>query len=127
MFPVRAMNIRMQDPSGPSQAAATSHEATLLAVMLRTSRLTWVFGDEGVLLSVRFLIDNYVMRAIAKIALNYLAYHEGNGGYQRRSYSDKRWLLDAASQVQGNASRFAVQLDSCRRDLNKNWLQRLLS
>ena len=57
----------------------------------------------------------------------YLAYHEGNGGYQRRSYSDKRWLLDAASQVQGNASRFAVQLDSCRRDLNKNWLQRLLS
>ncbi|MEQ8954743.1 MAG: transglycosylase SLT domain-containing protein [Gammaproteobacteria bacterium] len=57
----------------------------------------------------------------------YLAYHEGNGGYQRGTYREKRWLLNAASQVQANASRFAGQLDSCRRDLDKNWLQRLLS
>ncbi|GAB5499993.1 MAG: hypothetical protein PsegKO_23040 [Pseudohongiellaceae bacterium] len=57
----------------------------------------------------------------------YLAYHEGNAGYQRGTYREKRWLLEAAANVQANANRFAGQLDSCRRDLDKNWLQRLLS
>ena len=56
----------------------------------------------------------------------YYAYHEGNGGYQRGSYANKDWLLDAASRVQENASRFAMQLDGCRRDLDKNWFQRLI-
>jgi len=56
----------------------------------------------------------------------YYAYHEGNGGYQRGSYLDKQWLINAAGQVQANASRFSVQLDSCRRDLDKNWFQRLI-
>ena len=57
----------------------------------------------------------------------YYAYHEGNGGYQRGSYRDKQWLIDAADRVQSNSSRFSVQLDSCRRDLDKNWFQRLIS
>lgn len=56
----------------------------------------------------------------------YYAYHEGNGGYQRGSYQSKDWLIDAAARVQSNASRFAGQLDSCRRDLERNWFQRLL-
>jgi len=57
----------------------------------------------------------------------YLAYHEGNGGYQRGSYREKRWLLDAAAAVQANANRFAAQLGSCQSELDKNWFQRLLS
>ena len=57
----------------------------------------------------------------------YYAYHEGNGGYQRGSYRSKQWLVDAAARVQSNSTRFATQLDSCRRDLNKNWFQRLIS
>lgn len=57
----------------------------------------------------------------------YYAYHEGNGGYQRGTYQNKQWLIDAAAQVQSNSSRFAVQLDSCRRELDKNWFQRLIS
>lgn len=57
----------------------------------------------------------------------YYAYHEGNGGFQRGSYRDKPWLLDAAGRVQANSSRFALQLDSCRRELDKNWFQRLIS
>jgi hypothetical protein len=55
----------------------------------------------------------------------YLAYHEGNGGYQRGTYREKQWLLDAAARVQSNSDRFAVQLDGCRSQLNKNWFQRL--
>lgn len=57
----------------------------------------------------------------------YYAYHEGNGGYQRASYRGKRWLVDAAGRVQANSSRFAMQLDGCRRELDKNWFQRLIS
>jgi hypothetical protein len=57
----------------------------------------------------------------------YYAYHEGNGGYQRATYSDKQWLVDIAARVQANSNRFAGQLDGCRRELDKNWFQRLIS
>lgn len=57
----------------------------------------------------------------------YYAYHEGNGGYQRGSYREKAWLIDAAARVQDNSSRFAGQLASCERELGKNWFQRLFS
>ena len=57
----------------------------------------------------------------------YYAYHEGNGGYQRQTYRDKRWLIEAADRVQSNSSRFDRQLSRCRADLDKNWFQRLIS
>lgn len=57
----------------------------------------------------------------------YYAYHEGNGGYQRGTYRDKQWLVDAAGRVQSNSNRFANQLNECRAELDKNWFQRLLS
>ena len=57
----------------------------------------------------------------------YLAYHEGNGGFQRGTYREKKWLLDAAKRVQSNAEKFSNQLNSCRNELNKNWFQRLIS
>ncbi len=57
----------------------------------------------------------------------YLAYHEGNGGYQQGSYRGKQWLLDAAAQVQANASQFESQLAQCRRNLDKGWFARLIS
>lgn len=57
----------------------------------------------------------------------YLAYHEGNGGFQRGSYREKRWLLDTASRVQANANSFRAQLDGCRSDLERKWWQRLFS
>lgn len=57
----------------------------------------------------------------------YYAYHEGNGGYQRGTYREKAWLIDAANRVQANADRFVGQLNACERELEKNWFQRLLS
>ena len=57
----------------------------------------------------------------------YFAYHEGNGGYQRGTYREKQWLLDAANNVQSNAVRFDIQLDGCRSRLERNWWQRILS
>ena len=57
----------------------------------------------------------------------YYAYHEGNGGFQRGSYRSKQWLIEAAGNVQANSDRFSGQLAGCRRELGKNWFQRLIS
>jgi hypothetical protein len=56
----------------------------------------------------------------------YLAYHEGNGGFRRRSYEGKGWLLDVARNVQNTAKRYETQLQGCEQELGRNWLQRLL-
>lgn len=57
----------------------------------------------------------------------YLAYHEGNTGFARRTYADKQWLIDTANRVQGNADRYQAQIDLCAEELGKNWWQRLFS
>ena len=57
----------------------------------------------------------------------YLAYHEGNAGFQRGSYRGKQWLIEAANRVQMNSERFNSQLDGCRKELEKGWLRRLFS
>jgi hypothetical protein len=48
----------------------------------------------------------------------YLAYHEGQGGYQRGSYRQKPWLIHVARDVGANASRYQRQLEGCRTDLD---------
>jgi hypothetical protein len=57
----------------------------------------------------------------------YLAYHEGNTGFARRSYEGKGWLIDVASKVQANTNLYERQLAGCERDLNRNWFERLFS
>ncbi len=48
----------------------------------------------------------------------YLAYHEGQGGYQRGSYRQKPWLIHVARDVGANASRYQRQLEGCSTDLD---------
>ena len=43
----------------------------------------------------------------------YLAYHEGHGGYNRKSYNKKAWLLRVARKVQRRSDRYKSQLASC--------------
>ncbi len=43
----------------------------------------------------------------------YLAYHEGPGGYQRRSFDAKPWLLGVARKVDERAERYARQHTIC--------------
>lgn len=46
--------------------------------------------------------------------LLYLAYHEGIGGYQRKTYLKKSWLLPVARKVKARSEIYAMQLKSCR-------------
>ncbi len=62
----------------------------------------------------------YMSRSVSRsgIAMDdaynqYLAYHEGHGGYNRGSYRGKDWLLNVARQVQNRADLYEQQLQSC--------------
>lgn len=57
----------------------------------------------------------------------YLAYHEGNTGFARRTYANKQWLIDVANKVQANKNLYERQYAGCERDLNRSWYERLFS
>ncbi|MFA5984145.1 MAG: hypothetical protein WC782_09025 [Methylococcaceae bacterium] len=46
----------------------------------------------------------------------YLAYHEGHGGYKRKSHLSKSWLLRVAEKVAHRATLFQNQLNNCIRN-----------
>jgi len=49
----------------------------------------------------------------------YLAYHEGQGGWKKKSYLDKKWLMEVAKTVERNAKLYNNQLRECEQKLNK--------
>jgi len=49
----------------------------------------------------------------------YLAYHEGHGGYNRRTFKKKAWLLRVARKVEHRAQAYERQLASCEAALNR--------
>ncbi len=51
----------------------------------------------------------------------YLAYHEGHGGFKRKSYNRKPWLIGVAAKVEKNAARYRAQLGECRERLESGW------
>jgi hypothetical protein len=51
----------------------------------------------------------------------YLAYHEGHGGYNRRTYNSKPWLKDVARKVERRANTYQQQLTGCEDDLDDGW------
>ena len=51
----------------------------------------------------------------------YLAYHEGQGGWQRKTYRRKGWLRDTARRVDYRAKEWGAQLARCEDDLDTGW------
>lgn len=52
----------------------------------------------------------------------YLAYHEGIGGYQNKTYLRKKWLIPVAHKVSARAQIYQAQLNSCQRSLaSRSW------
>ncbi len=48
----------------------------------------------------------------------YLAYHEGRGGFSRGSHKGKSWLIKVANKVKARASKYNLQLKGCREKLD---------
>ncbi len=62
---------------------------------------------------------------VNKIKLNdayhlYLAYHEGHGGFEKRTFSRKNWLKTVAKKVSSRSIRYSQQLESCETSLKKD-------
>lgn len=56
----------------------------------------------------------------------YLNYHEGWGGFKRKTYKKKQWLVRVAKKVDSRAKTYGQQLKGCRDYLDSSWLWRLL-
>ena len=50
---------------------------------------------------------------------HYLAYHEGHGGWKKKSYNSKKWLIEVAKKVEITAKKYNNQLIQCEEKLNK--------
>lgn len=53
----------------------------------------------------------------------YLAYHEGRGGFKRKSYQQKPQVMRVARKVEQQAKDYGWQLKQCRNELddNRSW------
>lgn len=51
----------------------------------------------------------------------YLAYHEGHGGFNRRSFRSKSWLKRVAHKVSARSANYTRQLQGCQEELEKGW------
>ena len=86
-------------------------------------------GSRGSFSNATDFVGWYAHRAYKKIGINrtnayqvYLAYHEGIGGYTRRTYLKKPWLIHLARRVQQHAKNYQTQLWRCRKKLpSKPW------
>jgi hypothetical protein len=55
----------------------------------------------------------------------YLNYHEGWGGYKKKSYNKKPWLIKVSRKVDARSKQYAAQLRGCQENLDSSWLWRL--
>lgn len=53
----------------------------------------------------------------------YLAYHEGHGGFNRRSFKNKPQLKAVAQKVAARSRRYTQQLNQCEQSLREPWWQ----
>jgi len=51
----------------------------------------------------------------------YLAYHEGHGGYRRHTYNRKHWLIKVAHKVERRAASYRAQIARCKDELDSGW------
>lgn len=49
----------------------------------------------------------------------YLAYHEGHGGFNRRTFRNKTWLKNVSKKVSARAQKYRRQLNSCENSLQR--------
>ena len=49
----------------------------------------------------------------------YLAYHEGYGGFENKTYRKKQWLIKVADRVQDRSTKYQKQYWGCAKDLKR--------
>ena len=88
----------------------------------------WAVGVEDAIDFMGWLITKtYTINGVSKWDAygQYLKYHEGWGGYQRKSYLQKPWLVRTSKIVKQRSLRYAAQLKTCEEDFQHGWLWNL--
>jgi len=57
----------------------------------------------------------------------YLAYHEGHGGFAKRSFANKQWLKGVSTKVSRRAASYGEQLKGCEKKLDRGFFGWLFS
>lgn len=72
------------------------------------------FGDSAMFMGWYVTQSNQQL-SIGKndVYSQYLAYHEGQGGYSKKTYLKKPWLIDVAKKVKQRELMYAAQLNEC--------------
>jgi len=70
-----------------------------------------------------FIYKTHKINGVSKWDANkqYLNYHEGWGGYKRKSYNKKPWLKKVSKKVHSRAKRYAAQYSRCKDTLSDSW------
>ena len=74
-----------------------------------------------------FISKTYKINGVSKwdAYAQYLNYHEGWGGYQRKTYLQKPWLVRTSKTVKQRSLRYAAQLKTCEEDFQHGWFYNL--
>jgi hypothetical protein len=74
-----------------------------------------------------FIGKTYKINGISKWDAHnqYLNYHEGWGGFRKKSYRKKAWLVKVAKKVNDRSYLYAKQLKGCEDELQEGWFWRL--
>lgn len=70
-----------------------------------------------------FISKTYKINGISKwdAYAQYLNYHEGWGGYKRKTYLKKQWLIAVSKKVKARSLTYAKQLKGCEEELKSGW------
>ena len=117
---------RVSDAYGYAQAKTMTWEDYVRETGNRRARRD-NFGD-AIDFMGWFITKSHQVNGVSKwdAYAQYLNYHEGWGGYQRRTYLQKQWLVNVSRRVDQRSNTYAQQLRGCEARLNRGWFRRLL-
>jgi len=110
---------------GPRPASAKGYSQAIDATWKAYQQATGRWGadrnhfDDAIDFMGWYIDQSYRENGISKSDAysQYLAYHEGQGGYSRKTWRNKGWLKKAAQKVSARADRYATQLARCEKSL----------
>ncbi len=71
-----------------------------------------------------YIAKTYTINKVSKwdAYQQYLNYHEGWYGFQKKTFKKKPWLIKVAKKVDKRARRYSAQYQRCKDDLDSSWL-----
>ncbi|MEL0091978.1 MAG: hypothetical protein VW738_02170 [Pseudomonadales bacterium] len=114
---------------GPRPASAKGYSQAIDGTWTQYQRATGRFGaDRSDFGDAADFVGWYVDQSAKKSGIKkddaynlYLAYHEGQGGFQKGTYKNKAWLVDVAKKVAAQSKQYGSQLKNCEKKFKRRF------